>query len=169
MTGKKPTKPPAEAGACTKVERRAFSQAMRSVLIDSFLSAIDSGDPSAAPGLHALLAEGLRAGDLTEGERDLLADMHESIARGKAADVAMMTNKLRGRPRQVLRDREAINHVDGMIRMRDLAKGNARAAELVGDLANMSKEAIYRVAGKRVGMDGKEVKKIYLRYLRQGE
>ena len=53
--------------------------------------------------------------------------------------------------------------------MRDLAKGNARAAELVGDLANMSKEAIYRVAGKRVGMDGKEVKKIYLRYLRQGE
>lgn len=167
MTAKKSAKqPPAEAGGCSKGERRAFSQAMRSILIDSFLSAIEAGDPTAAPALHGLLAEALRAGDLTDQELALLADMHESIARGKPADVAMMTNKLPIRPRKILRDQLVINHVDGMIQMKDRAKRVPKVAELAGGLATMSKEEIYRVAGKRVGMDGGDVKRIYLRYLK---
>lgn len=49
------------------------------------------GDRTAAQRLHELLASCLRQGELTPYMTDLLAKMHEAIAKGENADAAMKT------------------------------------------------------------------------------
>jgi len=72
--------------------------------IKSDLADAEKGDFEAVQSVHASLAEYLRAGKLTPYMIDLLAGMHESVAKGSPAELAMLTKPVSGRPPDLSRN-----------------------------------------------------------------
>lgn len=72
---------------------------------------VEAGDADAAILMHKMIAIELREDSMTAYTRDLLADMHLSIAKGIPADVAMMTQRVSGRPVHAMRQREIAAYV----------------------------------------------------------
>lgn len=69
------------------------------------------GDRLGMQAMHRMLARGLRDGELTPAAVELLAEMHEAIARGDPLDVATITRRPPHRAPNAARDASIFNAV----------------------------------------------------------
>jgi len=125
----------------------------------------ENGDREAVQELHRTLAEYLRIGKLTPFMRDILAGMHESIAAGRSADVAMLTKPLPGQPPKTSRDKRI--HAAIADRLAIIRYGIANRAEIEGKLGHPLPRAptmtqLYRDAAKLFDVTAAQAKRIYL-------
>lgn len=125
----------------------------------------ENGDAEATRELHRFLAEYLRAGKLTPLMRDTLAGMHESIAAGRSADIAMLTKPLAGRPPQTSRDLRI--HAAIADRLAIIRYANAHRPEIEAKHERAlprtpAMAQLYRDAARRFGVPVNQVKRIYL-------
>jgi len=130
------------------------------------LADAEAGDLEAVQSLHATLAEFLRAGKLTLYMIDLLAGMHESIANGSPADVAMLTKPVAGRPPNRSRD----TRIHAFIAHRVTAYNYLEEkAESLGDKlpARPKMTAHYKAAAEHFGIKAAIAKAVFLRIEKQ--
>lgn len=134
--------------------------------VEGWLADAEDGDTEAVRVLHSVLADCLRNDRLTPYTRELLADMHESIARGHPADVAMLTKPLTGRAPEHARDGRVHGYIeDELIRWK---LGNRFRAELKRDRGtDVPNEPpkladLYKLAAAEFDLSVSSVKRIYL-------
>jgi hypothetical protein len=125
----------------------------------------DDGDQLAVLDLHALLARHARARDLTAEMCEVLADMHEQVASGKTADVAMLTKPLPHRAPQPLRDNRLYRLVTDHLAYWDVL--DYRREEIEAKYGPKPKrpsdDEIYGIVGLHFGISKRTAKSIFLR------
>jgi hypothetical protein len=133
------------------------------VMMRRLLRLADDGDAQATQKLHGMLSTQLRAGELSESMRTLLADMHQSIAMGQPADVATLSKPPAGAPSKKLRDDELCKLISMTLRAwEDLDADRERLHRLYGfTQARPTREAIFKDAAKEFGVSVKTARNIY--------
>ncbi len=134
-------------------------------LVRADLRDAENGDAEAVRELHRFLAEYLRVGKLTPFMRDILASMHESIAAGRGADVAMLTKPLRGRPPMTSRDQRICEAIAARVQIMKHASAHRGRIEValghpLPPPPTMTQ--LYRDAAKQFGVTQAQAKRIYL-------
>jgi hypothetical protein len=124
----------------------------------------DGGDSKAVLELHAFLAQCLEQGNDTPLVREILIGMHKSMAKGIAADVAMMSKPSAGRPRNDLRDDRIYGFVQSHVTWWDML--DFRRAEIEKKFgpkpARPTMESIYKEAAVEFGLHWTTIKRIHL-------
>ena len=138
-------------------------------LVRADLRDAENGDAEAVRELHRFLAEYLRVGKLTPFMRDILASMHESVAAGRSADVAMLTKPLPGRPPMTSRDLRV--HAAIADRVALIQYGLAHRAGIEAALnhplpRHPTMAQLYRDAARQFGIQPAQAKRIYLAHKR---
>lgn len=145
-----------------KIDSKA---ALMDASLRSLIAGADNGDPDATLKVHSALAHHLRENTLSDFMRETLAGMHESIARGIPADVAMLTKPPTGRPSRNQRDWHLYLYiVMGMSRYTIFEVNREDLLPHVGEIGpkpTMSK--FYADAAKQFGVSKKTAKAIYLK------
>ena len=136
-----------------EIEGAIPSEDAADVILIDYVEALDRNEAGAGSELHAFLADELHRNTLTTCAAHLLAGMHIALARGMAADEAMLTKPPAGRPSHSGRDERIRQFIQSENACRELA-------EAAGQAHHRSVLESYAIAARIFGLSGKTVRNI---------